>query len=81
MSAAMKISCSDIGVDHGGYVSGTSLDDFVKCVEKSLKADTGLSDEEIAASRDLIRSALLQSCGPKRFRSIRLLGLIADAKG
>jgi hypothetical protein len=77
MQDCLKIRFRDLGVDHDGYVEGTSLNDFVECVERRLTAAMGLSDEEIAESRDLIRSALIQSCHPKNKRSASLSMLIS----
>lgn len=79
MQDCLKIRCRDLGVDHDGFVEGTSLNDFVECVERRLKDEMGLSDEEIVESRDLIRSALIQSCRPRNRRSTSLGTLITNS--
>ena len=77
MAKELQIRCLDLGVDHDGFVSGTSIDDFVACVEKQFAEitgdDTGLSESK----RDLVKSAIKQASRPAKFRSNTLAALIS----
>ena len=79
MNALLKIRCRDLGVDHPGFVSGTSLDDLINCVKQRLREDAGMSLEKVSSQqvRDLVRSALLQTCRPSATRSVSLSQLVA----
>lgn len=79
MNTSLKIRCRDLGVDHPGFVSGTSLDDLIDCVTQTLREDAGMSLEQVSAPqvRELVRSALLQTCRPPATRSANLSQLVA----
>jgi len=79
MTTSLQIRCRDLGVDHDGSVSGTSLEDFVNCIKQQLMELTGMSEKEVSAPRvsDLVRSAVIQSCRPAATRSVKLAQLVA----
>ena len=79
MNATLEIRCRDLGVDHDGIVSGSSLKDLVNCAEQQLR-DEGIAPETtetVRMLRDTIRSAVLQTSRPTRFRSAGIARLIA----
>ncbi len=79
MGTELKIRCRDLGVDHDSFVSGTSLEDLIDCVEKAI-ADEGVAPKDASTAqvvRDTVRSALVQSSRPAARRSVSLSGLIA----
>lgn len=79
MTTSLQIRCRDLGVDHDGFVSGTSLEDFINCIKQQLVELAGMSEEEVSSPRirDLVRSAVIQSCRPSATRSVKLAELIA----
>lgn len=79
MTTSLQIRCRDLGVDHDGFVSGTSLEDFISCIKQQLVELAGMSEEEVSSPRirDLVRSAVIQSCRPSATRSVKLAELIA----
>lgn len=79
MNASLKIRCRDLGVDHPGFISGNSLDDLIDCVKQQLADEVGMSLETVSSQqvRDIVRSALLQTCRPVSTRSISLAALAA----
>lgn len=79
MSVPLKIRCRDLGVDHPGFVTGTTLEDLINCVKQQLKQDAGMSFAEASTLEvsDLIRSALFQTCRPFATRSTNLSKLVA----
>ena len=79
MGNEIQIRCKDLGVDHDSFVSGSSLDDLIDCVERTL-GEEGINANTPAAAqliRDTARSALLQASRPESRRSVRLSSLIA----
>ena len=78
---SLQIPCKSLGVDHDGFVSGASLEDLIDCVERQLKQQAGLAQEMAADPmlRDIVRSALVQSCRPAATRSVDLSRLVASA--
>ncbi len=79
MSTSLSIRWGDLGVDHDGFVSGTSLDDLVETVVNQLAELSMVSASEVstAHTRDLVRSALVQTSRPAATRSVCLASLVA----
>ena len=76
---SLQIPCKSLGVDHDGFVSGASLEDLINCIEQQLSEQAGLA-QELASDpmvRDIVRSALIQTCRPAATRSIDLSRLTA----
>ncbi len=79
MSTSLSIRWRDLGVDHDGFVSGTSLDDLIEAVVKQLAEQSMVPASEVsmAHKKDLVRSALVQTCRPTATRSVGLTNLVA----
>ena len=79
MTTSLSIRWEDLGLDHDGCVSGTSLDDLVETVVNQLAEQSMVSASEVstAHTRDLVRSALVQTSRPAVTRSVGLASLIA----
>ncbi len=79
MSTSLSIRWGDWGVDHDGFVSGTSLDDLIEAVVKQFVEQSMVPASEVstAHTKDLVRSALVQTCRPTATRSVGLTNLLA----
>ena len=79
MSTSLSIHWGDLGVDHDGFVSGSSLDDLIDYVVRQLAKQSMVSVSEVstAHTRDLVRSALVQTSRPAATRSVGLASLAA----
>ena len=79
MSTSLRIRWGDLGVDHDGFVSGTSLDDLIEAVVKQLAEQSMVPASEVSTAhkKDLVRSALVQTCLPAATRSVGLDSLVA----
>lgn len=79
MSNSLNIRCRDLGVDHDGYVTGNSMEDLIDCIIRKLAAQTGVPVAGLSntQTRDIVRSALVQTCRPSATRSVDLISLIA----
>ena len=79
MSTSLSIRWGDLGVDHDGFTSGSSLDDLIECVLRQLAEQSMVSTSEFSTehTRDLVRSVLVQTCRPAATRSVGLSSLVA----
>ena len=79
MSTSLSIRWGELGVDHDGFVSGSSLDDLVECAVRQLAEQSTVPASEVSAAqiRDLVRSALVQTSRPAATRSVGLASLVA----
>ena len=79
MSTSLSIRWGDLGVDHDGFVSGISLDDLIEAVVTQLAEQSMVPASEVstAHTKDLVRSALVQTCRPAATRSVGLASLVA----
>ncbi len=80
MGKGIEIRCKDLGVDHDASISGTSLEDLIDCVERTLReAGVSATSTDLAQLiRDTARSAVLQASRPESKRSVKLSRLIAS---
>ena len=81
MTATITISNRQIGVDHDGVISGSSIEEMVDSAETMLTQDGVMpcSAEGVRFLEAAIRSALRQASRPARFRSVSISNVLAQA--
>lgn len=75
MNSTITIACKNLGMADEGYINGTSLEDLVDCVKRTMSKHSGTADASYSSDyfRTLVRSAIIQSCRPNQFRSVRVV--------